>query len=182
MSTKHIPVLLEETIKGLDIKPGDTVIDCTLGNAGHSMEIVKKIGQEGKLIGIDLDEVSLKRAKETLKGHEDQVEFVQDNFKNIKQILKQTNEQRGNSTTNSILCDLGLAFYHYKEEGARGGFSFNQRARLDMRLDESNSITAVKIVNGYREAELVKIFSEYGEEIKSKTIAREIVKQRKIEK
>jgi len=181
--TAHVPVLLEETIENLNLKSGQTVIDCTLGNAGHSLEMAKRIGEKGILIGIDLDQESLRRAEEELRDQICQKIFINNNFKNITQVVAEIKNKNGKgklNTINVILSDLGLAFYHYQEEGESTGFSFRKEAALDMRLDQESELTAAKIVNTYSEEELVEIFSKYAEERKSKTVAREIVRVREI--
>lgn len=169
MSFVHQPVLLEETLLNLDLKNGKKVIDCTLGSAGHAKEILKKISPVGFLLAFDLSDNSISRAKENLKGFEGRYKIVKDNFKNIKKYVSEGDFDK----YDAVLLDLGLAFYQYKEEG----FGLYQKGKLDFRLDKSQKLTAEEILTKFKEAELEKIFREYGEERYSRRIAREIKKQ-----
>lgn len=175
MRFSHQPALLKEVNEYLDLKPGQTVIDCTVGGGGHAKSILKEISPGGFLLGIDLSEDSLERAEESLKEFKGSYKLVKDNFKNITKIK---DEQRDLGAISSILSDLGLAFYQFKEKG-QGGFSFSQRERLDMRLDKSSSLTAEYIINTWSEEEIYEILRNYGEEIHARGIARKIVRKRK---
>lgn len=169
---KHKPVMLNECIEGLDIKPDGVYIDGTLGGAGHSKEILKRLSNQGLLIGIDRDEDALDAAKENLKEFPN-VKFVKDNHDNIKQIL----EDIGIEKVDGILLDLGVSSYQLDERNR--GFSYLGENELDMRMDKSQSLTAKEIVNTYTEGDLANIIYEYGEERFSRQIARNICEYRK---
>lgn len=171
----HIPVLLNEVIEGLNIKKNGIYIDGTLGGAGHSLEICKKLSPQGRLIGIDRDVEALACAKEKLKQY-DNVKFVNDNHQNIKQILSDL-EING---VDGILLDLGVSSYQIDELSR--GFSYMNDAPLDMRMDKSQTLTAEEVINTYKEEDLSKIIYEYGEEKFSRKIARRICELREIEK
>ena len=172
MEFKHKSVLLEECIEGLSIKPNGIYIDGTLGGAGHSKEIVKRLSKDGLLIGIDRDEDALKAAKENLKEFQN-VKFIKDNHDNIKQIL----EDIGIEKVDGILLDLGVSSYQLDERNR--GFSYMGENELDMRMDKSQELTAKVVVNTYTEEKLANIIYEYGEERFSKQIARNICEYRK---
>ena len=171
----HIPVLLNEVIEGLNIKKNGIYVDGTLGGAGHSLEICKKLSPQGRLIGIDRDVEALACAKEKLKQY-DNVKFVNDNHQNIKQILSDL-EING---VDGILLDLGVSSYQIDEISR--GFSYMNDVPLDMRMDKLQTLTAEEVINTYKEEDLAKIIYEYGEEKFSKKIARRICELRKIEK
>lgn len=173
MEFKHRPVMLEECIEGLNIKKDGIYVDGTLGGAGHSSEIVKRLSKGGTLIGIDRDTEALNAAKEKLKGYQN-VKYIHGNHDNIKALLKEI----GINEVDGILLDLGVSSYQL-DERARG-FSYMGEATLDMRMDKTQELTAKIVVNTYSEEELARIISEYGEEKFAKTIANNIVKQRKI--
>lgn len=172
MEFKHKPVMLNECIEGLNIKPNGVYIDGTLGGAGHSKEIAKKLSEQGLLIGIDRDEDAIQAAKENLKQFSN-VKFVRDNHDNIKQILANI----GIEKVDGILLDLGVSSYQLDERNR--GFSYLGNNELDMRMDKSQKLTAKEIVNKYSEVELAKIIYEYGEERFSRQIARNICDCRK---
>ena len=171
MEFKHIPVLLNECIEGLDIKPEGIYVDCTLGGAGHSSKIVEKL-TTGKLIAVDKDEDALKAAKERLKEYSDKIIFIHDDFKNT--IMNR--DKIGIEKVDGILIDLGVSSYQL--DNAERGFSYNQDARLDMRMDQSQSLSAYEVVNNYSEKEISDILWMYGEEKLSRKIAYNIVKNR----
>lgn len=171
MEFKHKPVMLEECIKGLNIKPDGIYVDGTLGGAGHGKEIVKKLSAEGKLIGIDRDEEALQAAKENLKEF-DNVTYVHDNHDNIKKILQNLNIEK----VDGILLDLGVSSYQLDERNR--GFSYLGENELDMRMDKTQKLTARKVVNEYEEESLANLIFEYGEERFSKQIARNICIER----
>lgn len=171
MEFKHISVLKEESISGLNVCPDGIYVDATTGGGGHSLEIVKKL-KSGKLICIDKDTDALKKAKEVLKEYLDKMVFVNDNFANIKNILNELNIEK----VDGILADLGVSSYQI--DTAERGFSFMKNARLDMRMNKSQSLDAYKVINEYSEQDLAKIFYEYGEERNARQIARKIVKLR----
>ena len=171
MEFKHISVLKEESILGLNINPNGIYVDCTLGGGGHSLEIVKKL-EKGKLICIDKDDDALNFAKSKLKDYSNKIIFVKDNFVNIDKILADLNIDK----VNGILADLGVSSYQLDTK--ERGFSFKQDARLDMRMDKSQSLDAEYVINNYSEKELSRIFYLYGEEKNARQIARKITKIR----
>lgn len=172
MEFKHKSVLLNECIEGLNIKPNGIYVDGTLGGAGHSKEIVKKLSENGLLIGIDRDEDALKAAKENLKEFQN-VKFVKDNHDNIKNILEELEIEK----VDGILLDLGVSSYQLDERNR--GFSYLGENELDMRMDKSQDLTAKEVVNTYTEEDLANIIYEYGEERFSRQIARNICEFRK---
>lgn len=167
---RHIPVLLNEVIESLQLKSGDKVIDCTLGDGGHSEMILEKIGQSGKLLGIDTDAESLLRAKRNLYRFADQVSYVRSNFVDLKNVA----EKKGFGEVDGILMDLGWSTPQFKERGR--GFSFVADEPLDMRFDTSaNTLTAADILNQNSEDELYKIFHNFGEEKLALEIAQAVI-------
>ena len=169
---KHYSVMLKECMDGLAIKPNGIYVDGTMGGAGHSKEIAKRISNEGLLIGIDRDQEAICVAKERLAEFPN-VRFVHDNHDNIKEIL----EELDIAGVDGILLDLGVSSYQLDERNR--GFSYMGEAELDMRMDRSQKLTAKIVVNKYSEEELAKIIFEYGEEKFSRPIARKIVERRK---
>ena len=167
MEFKHIPVLLNECIEGLKIKPDGIYVDGTLGGAGHSSKIVKKLSKTGILIGIDRDEEALKAAKNRLKEF-DNIKYIHGNHDEIKNILKELKIDK----VDGILLDLGVSSYQLDE--ASRGFSYMSNSKLDMRMDRTSKLTAEEIVNTYSEKELSKILFEYGEEKFANRIANKI--------
>ncbi len=175
MEFSHKPVLLNECIEGLKIKPDGIYVDGTLGGAGHSIEILKRLSKKGMLIGIDRDEDALKAAKQKLSAYEN-VTYIHGNHDNIKEIL----EKLGIEKVDGILLDLGVSSYQLDEE--KRGFSYMSDAILDMRMDQNQKLTAQDVVNTYSVQELERILWTYGEEKFAKQIANNIDKQRKIKK
>jgi len=173
MEFKHVSVLLKEVIEALNIKENGIYVDCTLGGAGHSSEILKRLSQEGRLIGIDQDINAIKAAKKRLKGYSN-VTYVHDNFYNIDHILKELNIDG----VDGVLMDLGVSSYQL--DTAERGFSYMKDAPLDMRMNTEDSISAYEIVNEYSEEDLFRIIRDYGEERFAKKIARNIVSSREI--
>lgn len=172
MEFKHKPVMLEECIQGLNIKDNGIYVDGTLGGAGHSKEIAKRLSDKGLLIGIDRDDDALKAAKENLNQFQN-VKFIKDNHDNIKQILTDI----GIEKVDGILLDLGVSSYQLDERNR--GFSYLGENELDMRMDKEQSLSAKEVVNTYTEEELANIIYEYGEERFSRQIARNICDYRK---
>ena len=172
MEFKHKPVMLSECIEGLNIKPDGIYVDGTLGGAGHSKEIAKRLSKDGLLIGIDRDDDALKAAKENLKKFQN-VKFVKDNHDNIKQILEDLEIEK----VDGILLDLGVSSYQLDERNR--GFSYLGENELDMRMDKTQELTAQKVVNTYSEEKLANIIYEYGEERFSRQIAKNICEERK---
>lgn len=175
----HIPVLLNEVIEYLAPKPDDNFIDATLGDGGHAKEILKRTAPDGKLLGIDRDNDSIKTAKENLKEFGNRVIIALDNFSNIKNIAADFPETRN---PKGILLDIGLSSRQIEESGR--GFSFLRDEPLIMSFDwplRPGQKTARDIVNSYRAEDLEKIFKEYGEERLARPIAEKIVQFRKKE-
>ena len=170
---KHISVLLEESIDNLNLKDNSIVVDCTLGYAGHSSEILKRI-KSGKLFAFDQDVDAIKSSLDRLSKIGTNFEIINSNFVNIKEEL----EKRGISSVDSILYDLGVSSPQLDEKDR--GFSFHADARLDMRMDKNNPLDAYKVVNTYSYQELVNIFYKYGEEKYATSIAKGIIKSRPI--
>ena len=175
MEFKHIPVLLQECIDGLKIKENGIYVDGTLGGAGHSSEIAKKLSARGTLIGIDRDTEALKSASEKLKEFNN-VKYVHGNHDDIKKILEDLEVE----SVDGILLDLGVSSYQLDESSR--GFSYMQDAPLDMRMDKTSKLTAEYVVNNYQEEELAKIIYEYSEEKFSRNIAKRICEYRKDKK
>ena len=171
----HVSVLLNECIENLNIKPDGIYVDGTMGGAGHSLEIVKKLSEKGMLIGIDRDEEALAVAKERLKKFNN-VKYVHDNHDNIDEIIKNLNIKG----VDGILLDLGVSSYQIDEKTR--GFTYMDDGPLDMRMDKSQKLTAEYIVNNYKEQDLARIIFEYGEEKFSRKIARNICEYRKNKK
>lgn len=171
----HVSVLLNECIENLNIKPDGIYVDGTMGGAGHSLEIVKKLSEKGMLIGIDRDEEALTVAKERLKEFNN-VKYVHDNHDNIDEIIKNLNIKG----VDGILLDLGVSSYQIDEKTR--GFTYMDNGPLDMRMDKSQKLTAEYIVNNYKEQDLARIIFEYGEEKFSRKIARNICEYRKNKK
>lgn len=174
MEFKHVPIMLDECVLGLNIKEDGVYVDATIGGAGHSMEIAKRLNQNGVLIGIDKDETAVSVSKRRLKDAKCKVVIVHDDFRNIKSILENLNIKK----VDGILADLGVSSYQIDE--ASRGFSYNKDAKLDMRMDKTSSLDAEKVVNTYSEKDLVKILFEYGEERYARQIVRNIIKHRQI--
>ncbi len=172
----HIPVLKKEVLEYLDIKPNENIIDGTIGEAGHSIEILEKNGPKGKILGIDQDAHQIENSKLRLTEFKERGILVNDSYANIKDIIEKT----GFGRADGILVDLGYSSWHLEE--SERGFSFNKNEPLDMRYNEQGETTAEKIINEYAEIEIARILTEYGEEKYSKKIARAIVSQRKIKK
>ena len=179
MEFKHKPVLLKETIDGLDIKEDGIYVDGTLGGAGHSKEILKKLdSSKGILIGIDRDEEALNAAKQNLSKYSNVI-YIHNNHDNIQEILKELNIEK----VDGILLDLGVSSYQLDERNR--GFSYLGSNDLDMRMDKTQRLTAQEVINNYSEEHLANIIYEYGEEKFSRQIAKNICIQRaknKIEK
>ena len=172
MEFKHIPVLLNQCIDGLNIKENGIYVDGTLGGAGHSTEILKKLSPNGTLIGIDRDEEALSVVKERLKEYKNVI-YVHGNHDDIKEILADLNICK----VDGILLDLGVSSYQLDE--AERGFSYTKDAPLDMRMDKTKPLTAEYVVNNYSEEKLAQVIYEYSEEKFSRSVARKICEYRK---
>ena len=173
---KHYTVMKNEAVDALECKNGLVYVDCTLGGGGHSELILQRISPDGRLVAFDIDDDAIQAASERLKGYKN-LTIVKDSYTNIKNVLKNLGIEK---ITGGVLFDLG-ASYHQLTKAERG-FSFSKDAPLDMRFDKSSDLTAFDVVNSYPEDELVRIFSEYGEERFSKRIAKAIVEARKNKK
>ncbi|HBT49238.1 MAG: Ribosomal RNA small subunit methyltransferase H [Caldanaerobacter subterraneus] len=171
MEYVHKSVLLKETIEHLNINPEGIYVDGTLGGGGHSEEILKRL-TTGKLIAIDRDEEAILAAKERLKDYKNVI-YIKDNFKNIKEILRNL----GIEKVDGILLDLGVSSYQLEE--VERGFSYMKGAPLDMRMDKTSPFSAYDVVNRYSEKELERVIREYGEEKWASRIAKFIVEERK---
>ena len=164
--------MLKEVIEGLDIKKDGIYVDCTIGGAGHSLEIVKRL-KNGKLYGFDRDSEAIETSRKRLKDYADKVVLTKMNYKDAPSFLK----ENGIEKIDGVLIDLGISSYQI-DEGKRG-FSFLHNGRLDMRMgQDEDTLTAFDIVNFYSEEKLIDIFYKYGEEEFAKVIARNIVKKR----
>ena len=172
MEFKHYPVMLQECIEGLKIKKDGIYVDGTLGGAGHSKEIAKKLSDKGKLIGIDRDEEALKAAKENLKKFQNII-YIHDNHDNIQEILKDLKIQK----VDGILLDLGVSSYQLDEKNR--GFSYLGENELDMRMNKTQELNDKIVINTYPEERLANLIYEYGEERFSRQIAKNICEQRK---
>lgn len=150
---EHYSVLREETIKGLAINPNGTYVDCTVGGGGHSLEIAKRLSEDGLLIAFDQDLDALEAAKSRLKAYEDRILFVHSNFRGLEKEL--TNRQI--TYVDGILFDLGVSSPQL-DRGERG-FSYHLDAELDMRMNQTEELTAYEIVNTWSYSQLVSIFS-----------------------
>ena len=168
----HIPVLLSEVIEGLDIKPEGIYADGTLGGGGHSEEIAKRLGEGGRLIGVDRDEAAIEAAGKRLEPYRDRVDIVRGNYEELPEIL----DSLGIEKVDGILLDLGVSSYQL-DEGERG-FSYRTEAPLDMRMDRRQSFSAYELVNGYDEQSLYRVIRDYGEDRFAKNIAKHIVAER----
>ncbi|MBR3280426.1 MAG: 16S rRNA (cytosine(1402)-N(4))-methyltransferase RsmH [Clostridia bacterium] len=173
MEFKHIPIMLNEVIDNLKIKPNGIYVDGTMGGAGHSEAIVKKLSNEGLLIGIDRDQEALNASHERLKEFEN-VRYIWGKHEDLKDILF----GMGIKKIDGILLDLGISSYQIDE--ASRGFSYTKEAPLDMRMNKEQELTAREVVNTYSKEKLEKIFFDYGEENFSKRIAAKIIEKREM--
>ena len=171
MEFVHKPVLLNECIENLNIKPGGIYLDGTLGGAGHSLEIAKLLNDKGMLIGIDRDIEAIQVSGDRLKDVEPTVKLVNDNYKNIKDVLSNLEI----SKVDGILLDLGVSSYQL--DNPDRGFSYRYDAPLDMRMCTNDKLTAKDVVNEYTKEDLVRIFRDYGEEKWAVRVADFIVKK-----
>lgn len=170
----HVPVLLKEVLYYLNLKQGNIIFDGTLGGAGHTIEIIKAIAPTGRVIGVDLHSQTLSTATSKLKRFSKELVLINDNFANIKKILRRINVE----CIDGMLLDLGLSSFLIDK--SKRGFSYLKDEKLDMRFDDSNNINAFDVVNEYPEEKLVEIFRKYGEEKWAGLIAKNIVSRREI--
>lgn len=174
MEFKHISVMYNECIQGLNVNPSGIYVDGTLGGAGHSKGILERL-ESGKLICNDLDVNAINNAKEVLSEHLDKVTFLHDDYKNLLANL----DDLGISQVDGILLDLGVSSPQIDDPNR--GFSYSKPAPLDMRMDTEQTLDARAVINNYSEEELAKIFFEYGEDKLSRKIARAVVREREKE-
>lgn len=173
MEFHHKSVLLEEVIENLNIKPDGIYVDGTLGGGGHALEVVKRLNEKGRLIGIDQDADAIGAAKERLCDYQDRVTIVRSNYSDMKQELRKL----GIEHVDGIVLDLGVSSFQL--DTPKRGFTYMEEdAPLDMRMDQRNSRTAKDIVNGYSERELYRIIKDFGEDKFAKNIAKHIVAAR----
>ena len=172
MTFNHKSVLLNETIESLNIRPDGIYVDGTLGGAGHSSEICRRLGAKGRLIGIDQDGDAIAAASERLKEFGDMVTIVRDNYVNTPSVLTTL----GINSVDGILLDLGVSSYQLDTD--ERGCSYQHEAPLDMRMDDRNPVTAADIVNGYSVQELARVIREYGEDRFAQNIAKHICMER----
>jgi 16S rRNA (cytosine1402-N4)-methyltransferase len=169
--SSHVPVLLDEVIDALQVKPDGRYVDCTVGSGGHSAAILER---GGRVLGIDIDPNAIDAARQRLTGYGDRVNLINNSFENLEIVCAETNF----SPVNGVLFDLGLSSLQISDP--ERGFSFQSEGPLRMCFDPSAELTAETIVNDYPETELAKIIRDYGEESRSKAIARAIVSNRPI--
>lgn len=172
----HKPVLYDEVIDNLVKDEYNIYLDCTLGGAGHSLGILKNSNKNAILIGIDQDINAINHSKEYLKDYSNRVKIFKNNFENLKLVTYMA----GFNEVNCILMDIGVSSKQLDDPSR--GFSYKYEAKLDMRMDESNELTAYKVINEYSEKELADIIYRYGEEPKARRIAQYIIKYREKEK
>ncbi|AKM84608.1 TPA: 16S rRNA (cytosine(1402)-N(4))-methyltransferase [Patescibacteria group bacterium] len=167
-SFTHQPVLTDAVIEHLALRPGQTIVDATLGLGGHAKSILERLGGTGKLVGIDQDEQALQAAEHNLSSYQDQLVLVRGNFRDFVQLVQRA---IGSVRVDGILFDLGVSSLQLDDTSR--GFSFNKSARLDMRMG-GGEVTAAEVVNAYPVDELVRIFRDYGEEPRAMSIAKRI--------
>lgn len=174
MEFKHRPVLLEETIESLKIRPDGIYVDGTLGGAGHASQVCKRLSEKGRFVGIDQDDCALQAAGERLKefGKNVRIDCVKSNYCQMKNVL----ENLGIDKVDGILLDIGVSSYQL--DNVERGFTYREDAPLDMRMDQSSSFSAKDVVNQYDEMQLYRVIRDYGEEKFAKNIAKHIVAAR----
>ncbi len=175
MMFEHTTVLLDEAVNGLNIKPNGIYVDCTLGGAGHSSQILSKLTDNGKLFAFDQDEIAIAHAKEKLSLYGEQLTIIKSNFLYLKEEL----EKLGIEKVDGVLYDLGVSSPQL--DTPERGFSYHHDAPLDMRMDNEAQISAYDVINHWSYEDLVRIFFRYGEEKFSKQIARKIEARREIQ-
>lgn len=172
MTFEHKSVLLEETVNSLNIIPEGIYVDGTLGGGGHAWEVCRRLGENGRLIGIDQDADAIRAATDRLSSYEDKVTIVRSNYEHIEEVLRTLNIEK----VNGIYLDLGVSSYQL--DTASRGFTYREDAPLDMRMDQRNMQTAADIVATYSEMELYQVIRDYGEDKFAKNIAKHIVRAR----
>lgn len=172
MEFKHYSVLLEETIANLNIRPDGFYMDGTLGGAGHAYQVCARLGENGRFYGIDQDGDAIKAASRRLEAFGDKVTIIRSNYRYARERLAEI----GVTHLDGIVLDLGVSSYQL--DTVERGFSYKYDTRLDMRMDDRQSLSAMEIVNEYPEMELFRIIRDYGEDQFAKNIAKHIVKAR----
>lgn len=172
MAFKHITVLLQETVDGLNVKPDGIYVDATLGGGGHAFEVCSRLSNKGRFIGIDQDAAAIEAAGHRLEGFGEKVTIIRSNYRDMKPQLR----QKGIDKVDGIILDLGVSSYQL--DTAERGFSYRTDAPLDMRMDQRQKMTARDIVNEYSESELYRVIRDYGEDKFAKNIAKHIVAER----
>ena len=172
MEFQHKSILLNECMEGLSIKEDGIYVDGTLGGGGHSFHTLERLGERGRLIGIDQDEDAIKAATKRLEAFANKVTIVRDNYEHFQTILSTLSIPK----VDGILLDLGVSSYQFDE--ADRGFSYRFDAPLDMRMDRRQDFTAKDLINNYSEQELYRIIRDYGEDKFARNIAKHIVKER----
>lgn len=165
----HTPVMPQETIEGLHIRPDGTYVDATFGGGGHSREILKHLNEKGRLFVFDQDEAAERNAPD-----DNRFTFIRQNFRHMYRMLR----VKGVTNVDGILADLGVSSHQFDE--AERGFSIRFDAQLDMRMDNRQTLTAAEVLNSYDESRLHRMFERYGEVTNSKTLARLVVTARKV--
>lgn len=169
--SKHIPVLLNETIEGLNINPDGVYVDLTLGRGGHSKEILKRL-KNGRLIAFDKDETAIEESKKNLEAFLSKFMGIHDDFRNFRSHLDELKIEK----IDGIMADLGVSSPQFDD--AERGFSYMENARLDMRMDKRQKFSAYELINEYSLKDLIRVFREYGEDKYSYQIAQKIVRVR----
>ena len=172
MAFKHISVLLEETVDGLNVRPDGIYVDATLGGGGHAYEVCSRLDDKGRFIGIDQDADAIEAAGKRLEGFGEKVTIIRSNYRDMKPQL----HNLGIDKVDGIILDLGVSSYQL--DTADRGFSYRVDAPLDMRMDQRQKMTARDIVNGYSESELYRVIRDYGEDKFAKNIAKHIAAER----
>ena len=169
---EHIPVLLNETVDGLNVKNNGIYVDCTLGRGGHSSEILKRLNNTGHLYSFDQDEEAIRKSYDRLKAISDNFTLIKSNFEFLEEKLK----EQGVDKIDGIMFDLGVSSAQFDEQDR--GFSYRFDARLDMRMNKDSSLSAYEVVNNYSQEDLFRVIRDYGEEKFAYQIAKAIVKFR----
>ena len=172
MTRQHVPVLLREAVEALTVRPGGRYVDCTLGGGGHAEAILEAASPDGELLGIDQDPEALAAARERLAAFGERVTFVEGNFSQVGDLCR----ERGFAPVQGILFDLGLSSLQLEDESR--GLSFQREGPLDMRFSPRQELTAADIVNTYSEEELAALLWRFGEERRSRVVARRLTEQR----
>ncbi len=172
MEFQHKPVMLNEVIDSLKIRPEGTYVDGTLGGAGHSSQIARRLSGEGRLFGFDQDAAAIEAATRRLEPYKDRVSIIRSNYSEMRERLSEL----GVRSADGILLDLGVSSYQLDD--AQRGFSYRADAPLDMRMDQRQKLSAREVVNGYSIGELTRVIREYGEERFARNIAKHITAER----